>query len=106
MSSYGSVGRCLALGVIVCLLAGCGTQEYQARMAKRVESRTELSPASAGALRADLRKFCIDWLVGQGGRDTKVLLGLAAKYLDAAQLKVYEDALKEGFQALPCESPS
>lgn len=79
---------------------------FMERMAKRVESRTKLAPASAAALRADLRKFCIEWLVGQGGRDTKVLLGLAGKYLDAAQLKVYEDALKEGFQALPGESPS
>jgi len=39
-------------------------------------------------------------------RDTKVFLELAAKYMDPAQLKVYEGALKEGFQALPGESPS
>jgi len=86
-----------------------GEQEglvFTERMAKRVESRTKLSPASSTALRADLRKFCIEWLVGQGGRDTKVLLGLAATYMDAAQLKVYEEALKEGFQALPGESLS
>ncbi len=79
---------------------------FTERMAKRMESRTRLSPASSTALRADLRKFCIGWLVGQGGRDTKVLVGLAAKYMDPAQLKVYEAALKEGFQALPGESPS
>ncbi len=52
---------------------------FTERMAKRMESRTRLSPASSTALRADLRKFCIGWLVGQGGRDTKVLVGLAAK---------------------------
>jgi copper chaperone CopZ len=79
---------------------------FTERMAKRVESRTRLSPASSTALRADLRKFCIEWLVGQGGRDTKVLLGLAATYMDSAQLKVYDEALKEGFQALPGESLS
>jgi copper chaperone len=79
---------------------------FTERMANRVESRTKLSPESSTALRADLRKFCIEWLVGQGGRDTKVLLGLAAKYMDPAQLQVYEAALKEGFQALPGESPS
>ena len=72
---------------------------FTERMAKRVEARTKLSPASAAALRADLKKFCIEWLVGQGGRDTKVLLELGAKYLRADQLKVYEQALKEGFQA-------
>lgn len=72
---------------------------FTERMAKRVEGRTKLSPASSAALRADLRKFCIEWLVGKGGRDTKVLLDLGAKYLDAAQLKIYEQALKEGFQA-------
>ncbi len=79
---------------------------FTERMAKRVESRTKLSLASSTALRADLRRFCIEWLVGQGGRDTKVLLGLAATYMDAAQLEVYEEALKEGFQALPGESLS
>lgn len=79
---------------------------FTERMAKRVEARTKLSPTSSAALRADLRKFCIEWLVGQGGRDTKVLLALAAKYMDAAQLKVYETALREGFQAGPGESLS
>lgn len=68
-----------------------------------MESRAKLTAAASAALRADLRKFCIDWLVGQGGRDTKVLVELAAKYLDPAQLSVYEEALKEGFQALPGE---
>jgi len=76
---------------------------FTERMAKRVESRTKLAAAASTALRADLRKFCIDWLVGQGGRETKVLLDLAAKYLDPAQRRVYEVALKEGFQALPGE---
>ncbi len=46
------------------------------------------------------------WYRGEGGRDTKVLLGLAAKYMDEAQLKVYGDALEEGFQALSGASPS
>ena len=76
---------------------------FMERMAKRVEVRTKLSPASSSALRADLKKFCIEWLVGQGSRDTKALLDLAGKYMDAAQLKVYETALKEGFQAQPGE---
>jgi hypothetical protein len=78
------------------------TQEglvFRDRMAKRVETRTKLSAESSAALRADLQKFCIEWLLGQGGRDTKVLLELGAKYLNAEQLKVYEQALKEGFQA-------
>ena len=79
---------------------------FTERMAKRVESRTQLSAAASAALRADLKKFCVEWLVGQGGRDTKVLLELAAKYMDAAQLKVYEAALKEGFQAIAGESLS
>lgn len=79
---------------------------FTERMAKRVEARTKLAPASSSALRADLRTFCVDMLLGRGSRDTKLLLDLAAKYLDAAQLKVYEGALKEGFQALPGESPS
>jgi hypothetical protein len=79
---------------------------FTERMAKRVEARTKLPSATSTALRADLRKFCIEWLVGRGGRDSKVLLGLAAKYMDPAQLKVFEEALKEGFQALPGESPS
>lgn len=79
---------------------------FTERMAKRVESRTKLSAPSSSALRADLRKFCTDWLVGRGGHDTQILLELAARYLDPAQLKVYEAALKEGFQALPGESLS
>jgi mercuric ion binding protein len=79
---------------------------FTERIAKRVESRTQLSPASSAALRADLKKFCLEWLVGQGGRDTKVLLELAAKYMDATQLKAYEAALKEGFQAIAGESLS
>jgi hypothetical protein len=81
-------------------------QRLTERMSKRVEARTKLSPASSASLRADLRKFCIEWLVGQGGRDTNVLLDLASKYMDAVQLKVYGAALKEGFQALPGESLS
>ena len=79
---------------------------FRDRMAKRVEARTKLSTASAAALRADLEKFCVEMLLGRGSRDTRVLLELAAKYMDAAQLKVYEAALEEGFQALPGESPS
>ena len=79
---------------------------FTERMAKRVETRAKLSPASSSALRADLRTFCVDMLLGRGSRDTKLLLDLAAKYLDTAQLKVYEAALKEGFQALPGESLS
>jgi hypothetical protein len=35
-----------------------------------------------------------------------VLLELAARYMEPAQLKVYEESLAEGFQALPEESPS
>jgi hypothetical protein len=79
---------------------------FSERMAKRVEGQVKLPPASADALRADLRKFCVEWLLGRGGRDTKVLLDLAGKYLAPAQLKVYESALEKGFQALPNESPS
>lgn len=79
---------------------------FTERMVKRVASRTRLSAASSAALRADLRKFCTEWLLGHGGRDTKALLALAATYMDAAQLEVYEEALKEGFQALPGESLS
>lgn len=79
---------------------------FTERMARRVEARTKLAPASSAALRADLRKFCVDMLLGRGGRDTKALLELAAKYMDAAQLEVYAAALKEGFQALPGESLS
>jgi hypothetical protein len=75
-------------------------------MAQRVEARTKLAPESSAALRADLRKFCVDMLLGRGGRDTNVLLELAGKYMDPTQLKVYKGALKEGFQALPGESPS
>ncbi len=79
---------------------------FTERMARRVESRTKLTPAGSAALRADLKKFCIDSLVGRSGRDTKALLEQAGKYMDPAQLKIYEEALKEGFQALPGESPS
>jgi hypothetical protein len=75
-------------------------------MATRVERRTKLSASASAALRADLEKFCVDMLLGRGSRDTKLLLELASKYMDAAQLKVYEAALKEGFQALPGESLS
>jgi mercuric ion binding protein len=79
---------------------------FTERMAKRVEARTKLSPASSSALRADLRKFCVDMLLGLGSRDTKTLLELAAKYMDPAQLKIYEAALGEEFRALPGESLS
>lgn len=79
---------------------------FTERMTRRVEARAKLSPASVSALRADLRTFCVEMLLGRGSRDTPVLLDLATKYLDAAQLKAYQAALKEGFQALPGESIS
>lgn len=79
---------------------------FAERMAKRVEARAKLSPADASVLRADLRSFCVDMLLGRRDRETKALLALASKYLDAAQLKVYEGALREGFEPLAGESPS
>lgn len=79
---------------------------FTERMARRVEAHTRLSPAASERLRADLRSFCVEMLLGRGSRNTKLLLELAGGYMDAAQLEVYKAALDQGFQALPGESPS